>query len=514
MKRKYFVAIVLAAGVLLASQIFIQYWLASKKYDANSINLSGRQRMLSQRINLAAYQFAYGDGSKSKLAELFQQWEQTHHALLNGDAELELQAIPEGEIRNQLQALSPRVAYIGTLIDSDSPIGTAELRSIDENQNAFLQSMDQVVKKLENSSESRLNFIIIAEIFLFLLSLLLLIGEIQFIFIPINKRLEATLSQARKHRQVLNAINQSARYAITFIDKNLKVQYVNRRAQELTQNNFGRSMEVGDLLESYISGPSPSKALQRYQKALAGAAIEYEQKIGASWWKINLFPVYDKKGATIGFAQNAYDISEVRELKSDMNEVERRMEVIARNFPNGTISLVSQELEILYTNGEAYHRSGIDHRQWQNQYLQELLHPAAFAELQGRLVRISEGHHTEFQVREGDRHTLYRVQPVTNEQGEASHFVLISNDITELIRQQEELMLRNQQLQEISWAQSHELRGPLASIMGLREIMLAECDSEVAKTYLELMAQSCNKLDAAIHRIVGLTQSPSFSPTS
>lgn len=514
MKKKYFIAIAVAAGVLLANQIFIQYWLASKKYDANSLNLSGRQRMLSQRINLMAYKMAYGEGDQSEMKNLFQEWNRAHLGLLNGDSELEIKAVQEAEIRSQLLALNPRIEYIASILESGAPIGSAELQRIDENQSEFLLAMDQIVKLLEQSSESRLNFIVTAEIFLFLLSLTLLIGEIQFIFIPIHKRLQSALQQARKHRRVLNAINQSARYAISFVDQNLKVQYVNRRAQQLTKSTFGTACEVGDPIENYIYGPSPSKVLARYQQALSGEAIEYEQQIGTTWWKVNLFPVYDEKGSPIGFAQNAYDISEVRELQSDMDKVERRMEVIAQNFPDGTISLVSQELEILYTNGEAYHRNGVDHRKWQHQDLQALMHPTAFAELQGRLVRISAGHNAEFQVQENERHTLYRVQPVSNEQGEVSHFVLISNDITELIGQQKELMVRNQQLQEISWAQSHELRGPLASIMGLRQIMLSECDSPSAKSYLELMAQSCQKLDAAIHRIVGLTQSPSFSPTS
>ena len=63
MTASYIVALLLIAGLSVVSHIALEYALQSSKGSAATINQTGRQRMLSQRIAGLAAQFRSGDVS-------------------------------------------------------------------------------------------------------------------------------------------------------------------------------------------------------------------------------------------------------------------------------------------------------------------------------------------------------------------------------------------------------------------------------------------------------------------
>lgn len=80
-------------------------------------------------------------------------------------------------------------------------------------------------------------------------------------------------------------------------------------------------------------------------------------------------------------------------------------------------------------------------------------------------------------------------------------------DVTEQKKQTEALEIQNQKLMEIAWVQSHEVRAPLARIMGLIQLLdrypKDNVDRDEALTHI---LQSARELDAIIRRIVRKTE--------
>ena len=78
-----------------------------------------------------------------------------------------------------------------------------------------------------------------------------------------------------------------------------------------------------------------------------------------------------------------------------------------------------------------------------------------------------------------------------------------SRDITEQIIYLKMIETQNDKLSKIAWVQSHEVRGPLATILGLTELLKPE-DSYNAEilTHLKVAA---NNLDDVIKRITSYT---------
>ncbi len=80
--------------------------------------------------------------------------------------------------------------------------------------------------------------------------------------------------------------------------------------------------------------------------------------------------------------------------------------------------------------------------------------------------------------------------------------VLIANDITRQMLYIEAIEKQNEKLNRISFAQSHKVRSPLASIMGLTNLLNeTSINTEEYRTILAQLTEACTKLDNVIREI-------------
>lgn len=78
-----------------------------------------------------------------------------------------------------------------------------------------------------------------------------------------------------------------------------------------------------------------------------------------------------------------------------------------------------------------------------------------------------------------------------------------AHNATERKRRENLIQDQNKQLLDIAWIQSHELRGPLANIMGIMQlIQLKQHDAETLELYHEKMMEATHLLDQVIHKVV------------
>lgn len=90
--------------------------------------------------------------------------------------------------------------------------------------------------------------------------------------------------------------------------------------------------------------------------------------------------------------------------------------------------------------------------------------------------------------------------------GQPVRLIGINHDITEQQRTQTKIQEQNDRLKKIAWMQSHEIRKPVANIMGLLHL----CD--VSKTdlqqtqLLQYLKESANELDELIKKIIDRTR--------
>jgi len=108
----------------------------------------------------------------------------------------------------------------------------------------------------------------------------------------------------------------------------------------------------------------------------------------------------------------------------------------------------------------------------------------------------------EWLMMPGSPHACWRLitfMPVKNANGEIIGVALNSADITHHKKQEEYINIQNEALNRIAIIQSHELRRPVASLLGMMDLIKMEC---VDFAYSAMMETTINELDQKIKGIV------------
>lgn len=106
------------------------------------------------------------------------------------------------------------------------------------------------------------------------------------------------------------------------------------------------------------------------------------------------------------------------------------------------------------------------------------------------------------------KHLHSRIIVKRDNDGGARQLIGFTLDITKIKIQTQELERQNKKLLEIAWTQSHEVRGPLARLMGLTQILRRYPDEKIdLPSSLDSILSSANELDEIVRKIVRKTES-------
>ncbi|NJK83693.1 MAG: hypothetical protein HC912_07630 [Saprospiraceae bacterium] len=96
------------------------------------------------------------------------------------------------------------------------------------------------------------------------------------------------------------------------------------------------------------------------------------------------------------------------------------------------------------------------------------------------------------------------IYPVYDKQNNIIGLANNVQNITERKQREHAILQKNEALRSIAWQQSHELRRPVATILGLCNLFenYDEESIEMQKKYINCMLQSAEELDVIIHKIV------------
>jgi PAS domain S-box-containing protein len=100
-------------------------------------------------------------------------------------------------------------------------------------------------------------------------------------------------------------------------------------------------------------------------------------------------------------------------------------------------------------------------------------------------------------------------EPVKDDANEVVGVSYVTRDITERKLNQNKINAQNNVLAQIAVVQSHDYRGPLASILGLMNLIAAD-DFSASKEYLVMLHSAVNKLDQKIREVVNMVNDSSL----
>lgn len=165
--RRYRIALVIVAGLILIDQALVQPYMIRLMTDAPRLNVAGRQRMLSQRLAKAAQGADGGEGRRSlaylnEVEQVAGAWSKAHDRLLR-DASWSDRASPE--VRVGVAGLEPsfsrlydsarRLVQAGEARPPDLAAMSEAREVILNNEAEYLARMERLVGVFESEARAR-----------------------------------------------------------------------------------------------------------------------------------------------------------------------------------------------------------------------------------------------------------------------------------------------------------------------------------------------------------------------
>lgn len=236
--------------------------------------------------------------------------------------------------------------------------------------------------------------------------------------------------------------------------------------------------------------------------------FRFRNNQGAYRWMETIMTNMLEDSAVLGMVCNSRDITEDIENKRKVAESIGRYNIVSKATSDVIWDWNMDTGHILWNNGikEVFgYRNTNNSQHW----LLERIHPDDLKMVLAEFELLATNKKTrlklEYRFRCADgcyKTVLDRSFVVFDATGKPNRMIGSMQDITERINHIKAIESQNSQLREIAWIQAHEIRAPLARIMGLVELLEAFASDEILTDYLLHLKSSSDELDKAIRTIM------------
>jgi len=212
LSRLYMIALSTIAFSVIISQVLVRNHLDTQISDSTVINVAGRQRMLSQKLTKEIVSLSVSSDEqnreilKNKIQKTLFLWELSHNSLQNGNDSLGLPKKNSFTVLNKFKGINPVFDTIQKASKSivkkvaQNPLIAADdlasdIKKVINNEASFLLMMDEIVSQYSLEADEKVAWLRTLEFSLMILTLLILLGELLFVFWPAAKSVKSTLSE-------------------------------------------------------------------------------------------------------------------------------------------------------------------------------------------------------------------------------------------------------------------------------------------------------------------------------
>jgi PAS domain S-box-containing protein len=311
----------------------------------------------------------------------------------------------------------------------------------------------------------------------------------------------------KNYRQIV----ETAQEGIWVIDKDEKTIFVNNKLCELLE--YTREEMVSKEINFFMDEEGKRlsvKGMQMRKKGLPGRAQQkYISKTGRELWAdISANPLFDEQGNYKGALAMITDITEQKKIEEENEKLgfvaSLTVNAVVVTNADGKITWVNKGFERIteYSFDEAVNKKPGD-------FLQGPLTALATIDYmrdcrkQGRGFRVEAINYSK-----SGRHYWLDIEvvPLKDSHDQLTGFMAIEQDITDRKNSEHEtlalitkLQKKNKDLQQFSYIVSHNLRAPIAKILGLTSVIQGE--SEENKFLIEKITEETTNLDEVIRDI-------------
>jgi len=315
--------------------------------------------------------------------------------------------------------------------------------------------------------------------------------------------------------EIFEGIVENASESILLFDRDHKILMFNKVAKDRLFNYTGKEIYIGADFKDYLNESNINSFFVAFDKALKGYSSSAERNLNEEynfnhWVLSKMFPVYRRNGELLGVSLFTIDITERKKAEIAMAESEEKFRKILESVPLA-ILILDKDLKIKIANLATEEILGYSQDELEGQSI-KILVPERFRPLHLENLKQYIDAPASFGLRtrrlttilKKDREEIIAEVNFNTVQIKKEDFtLLIIEDVTARIRAEQKNLNQLRRLEAIAWQQSHEVRKPVANILGIVHSLKDHKLLDIEKgRYLEYLFAETEELDRIINKIV------------
>lgn len=326
-----------------------------------------------------------------------------------------------------------------------------------------------------------------------------------------QKYLEKMIASEARYRQIV----ETAQEGVWLIDENDNTNFVNKKMCEII--GYTPDELMGRKIYSFMPPPYNANAFEQIERRKKGISETHDSKFITKsgkhlWTNISTNPVFDETGKYRGALAMVTDITSKKRYEESLLKSEANIRTILENA-NTAYILLDIQFNIVSFNQLAVrtYLQELGRELLEGENLLDYFHGERKADLKKRYQDVLTGVKANYEVNflhPNGKFVWYNIQlsPVFDELKNILGFVIAATDITarkETELQNEkitnDLVQRNNDLEQFAYIVSHNLRAPVANIIGISNILkYPNLSQEKYAEVFEGLARSAEQLDYVI----------------
>ena len=316
----------------------------------------------------------------------------------------------------------------------------------------------------------------------------------------------------------LKAIINSSKQILFLLDQKMDIIAFNKHAEKITALHTQKRIRIGGNILDFLSEDDGNGLREIYGEVLAGRSVHFTREMifqdnARRWFEVNLFPVEDEVIHVRNVVFSAEDITERKQAEEKYKELEINFKSIFSQVAVG-VMLYDLNHEIIQANKRFYELIEYSKEEFDEIQPMGITHPEDREKALKKTEELVSGkidnysQEKRYVTKSGRIVWVFLTATVVkNRQGKPKHIISVTQDISLRKTAEQELIYKKSELDTFVYRASHDLRGPVASLMGLYNIVKVEfAHDKNAITYFEHYNNSVMRLHAVLQNLIDLTK--------
>lgn len=337
-------------------------------------------------------------------------------------------------------------------------------------------------------------------------------------------------------RNKLKSLFDSSIQSIFLLGNNYEVLEFNKRASDDIKKIWKKELSINDNILDYFLSAMHHRFVECFNKAIGGEKCVIEQNIDYPnglkvWSEITFVPVYNMEEEIIGVSFSTLDITERKTVGLKLSENEANLTSLIEN--NDTLVWsVDRDYRLILLNSQfkAFFKNIFKADLTPGMHILECMDKHTKQYFQKQLNKVYQGIsiREDYNIQLPKRKVIVELimNPIVSGEniiGASVFFMDITDrkhreieleELNNSYRQEieirkkieEDLKFKNNELDTFIYKASHDLRGPIASLMGLYNAAIIDIKDRTSLEYLEYINKTAQRMDQVLKALINLSE--------